>query len=234
MRHLFFYPFTAYAFAPFETSRYICGLSNPPSRMKLLKIYPTSVNRLFIDEAAEALGRGDCVVIPTDSLYAIGCDALDARAIERLCRLKGIDTRKDQLSILCADISMASEYARIDNRAFRYLREYLPGPATFILPAATTLPKVFKGRRTVGIRVSSDPVAGELCKVFGRPILVTTALPSPEEASEPDAVALAYAGRIDLMLDSGSSDAAMPTTVVDLTDSSTPVVVREGLTDFQP
>ncbi|MDE6378523.1 MAG: threonylcarbamoyl-AMP synthase, partial [Duncaniella sp.] len=127
--------------------------------MKTLRMYPTSLNDKFLDEAVEALERGELIVYPTDSLYALGCDALNNNAIERLCRIKGIDPKKQSLSVVCASLSMASEYARIDNEAFRILRANLPGPFTFILPAATTLPKVFKGRRTVGIRIPDNPIA---------------------------------------------------------------------------
>lgn len=202
--------------------------------MEILRIYPTSINERFIAEAATALGQGQNVVFPTDSMYAVGCDALDNRAVERLCRLKGTDPRKDLLSVMCADISTASEYARIDNRAFRYLREYLPGAVTFILPAASTLPKIFKGRRTVGIRVSANPIAEALCKAFGRPIAVTSARAAdPSLSGEPEALAPEYARAAAILLDGGSI-IAEPSTIVDLTDSSDPTVVREGAITFEP
>lgn len=204
--------------------------------MKLLKIYPSSVNERFIAEACDALDNGNTIIYPTDSLYALGCDALSSRAIEQMCRIRDIDPRKDQLSIMCADLSMAAEYARIDNRAFRYLREYLPGPFTFILPAATTLPKAFKGRHTVGIRISSNPIAVALANRFGRPIMVSTArMPGndAEPSGEPEEIALEFAGTVDLMIDGGSI-IPIASTVVDITDSSDPKVVREGAIEFLP
>ncbi|MDE6358670.1 MAG: Sua5/YciO/YrdC/YwlC family protein, partial [Duncaniella sp.] len=111
--------------------------------MKQLKMYPTSLNDRYLDEAVECLEQGGVIIYPTDTLYALGCDALNNGAIERLCKIKGVDPRKQTLSVVCSGISMASEYARVDNEAFRILRRNLPGPFTFILPASTTLPKIF-------------------------------------------------------------------------------------------
>ena len=122
--------------------------------MKTLRMYPSSLNDRYLDEAADTLLKGGIIIYPTDTLYALGCDALNNGAIERLCKVKGMNPQKQTLSIICDGLSMASEYARIDNEAFRILRANLPGPFTFILPASTTLPKVFKGRRTVGDRKS--------------------------------------------------------------------------------
>ena len=202
--------------------------------MKMLRIYPSSINERFIGEAVDALREGSPIIYPTDSVYAIGCDALNNGAIERLCSLHNIDPRKHTLSVVCSDISQASTYARIDNRAFALLKTYLPGPVTFILPAATTLPKVFKGRKTVGIRVPSNPIAPSLAEALGNPLLSMSAKLAdgePSDASEPDPVALAYANEVDLMIDGGGCGNGL-TTVVDLTDSSNPVVIRKGLVEI--
>ena len=121
--------------------------------MKSLRIYPSSVNSRYIAEAVDMLRKGELIIYPTDTLYAIACSALNQGAIEKLCRFKNIDSKKQTLSIVCADISQASEYARIDNIAYKLLRTHCPGAYTFILPAATTLPKAFKGRHTVGVRI---------------------------------------------------------------------------------
>ncbi|MCM1109732.1 MAG: L-threonylcarbamoyladenylate synthase [Clostridium sp.] len=200
--------------------------------MKILKIYPTSVNDRFIAEAVEALRDGQVVVYPTDSLYALGCSALDKKAIERLARVKDIASKKESLSIICSGISEASEYARIDNAAFRMLKQYLPGAVTFLLPAALTLPKIFRERRTVGIRIPASPVALALAEALGNPLL-TTSVPLPaEEASDPDAVSLTFAATVPLMIDGGHTP-GVPTTVVDLSDSSSPSIVREGAADVE-
>ncbi len=127
--------------------------------MKTLRMYPSSLNDRYLDEVADTLQNGGIIIYPTDTLYALGCDALNNGAIERLCKVKGMNPQKQTLSIICDGLSMASEYARIDNEAFRILRTNLPGPFTFILPASTTLPKVFKGRRTAGVRVPDNAIA---------------------------------------------------------------------------
>lgn len=201
--------------------------------MKILRIYPTSVNDRFMDEAAEMLRDGQPVIVPTDSIYAIACDAMDNQRVERLCALKGINPRKENLSVICSDISMASEYAMIDNRAFALMKRYLPGPVTFILPASTKLPKVFKGRRTVGIRIPDSPIATDLIRRLGRPLMVTSVDLPEEIIGEPEEIALRYASAVPLMLDGGSGG-SVPSTVVDLTDSSDPKVIRHGKTVFEP
>ena len=156
--------------------------------MKTLKIYPTSINQRFIDEAVETMRDGDIIIYPTDTLYALGCDALNQRAIERLCHLKGIDTRRNTLSIVCADMSQAAGYARIDNRAFEVMKRHLPGPFTFILPPSHDLPKVFKGRKEVGIRIPDNPIARALAETLGHPIMTTSVAASPydDTAQQPE------------------------------------------------
>lgn len=202
--------------------------------MKLLKIYPDNINDRHIAEVVEALRGGGIVIYPTDSLYAIGCDALNNSAIERICRLKGINPAKENLSVVCADISQASEYARIDNRAFSLLKRYLPGACTFLLPAATTLPKVFKGRKTVGVRIPDNAIARRLAEALGNPVLSTSIkwdCDAPDEGRDPESIALNYSGTVDCMIDGGEG-ALIPSTVVDCTDSSAPVVTRDGAVRF--
>lgn len=199
--------------------------------MKILRIYPTSINERHIQEAVEALREGHLIIYPTDTLYAMACSALDQGAIERLCKLKGINPQKESLSIVCADISQASEYARIDNKAFRILRDNLPGPFTFILPSSTSLPKVFKGRKTVGVRVPANNISTALAAELGNPLLTTSVQPDEDNTqmsvSNPDCVALDYAGLVDLMIDGGDVP-GIPSTIVDITDSSSPEIIREG------
>ena len=202
--------------------------------MQILKFYPGQVNERNVAQAAEALRDGHIIVYPTDTLYALGCDALNQRAIERLCRLKGLNPDKNLLSVVCSDISQAAEYARIDNRAFRMLKEYLPGPFTFILPASTRLPKVFKGRKTVGVRIPDCDVARALAAALGNPLLTASVnldADSPEDATEPDALAMRYGSDAAMLLDGGAGSAE-PSTIVDLLDSSAPEVVRLGAGDF--
>lgn len=204
--------------------------------MKILRVHPTSIDERAIADAVGALQRGEIIVYPTDSVYALGCDALNNRAIERLCRLKGINPERNMLSIVCDGLSQAATYAKIDNRAFAMLRQYLPGAVTFVLPAATTLPKVFKGRKQVGIRIPDSPVALRLAEALGNPLMTTSISVAPEieDAGEMDVEALeGVFGRtpeITLAIDAGPSGLRY-TTVVDLTDSTAPAIIREGIVD---
>lgn len=196
--------------------------------MEILQFFGDTVNDRHIARAARVLDEGGIIIFPTDTLYALGCDALDNRAIQRLCAVKGINPDKQLLSIVCDGISMASDYARIDNHAFRMLKDHLPGPFTFILPGSTRLPKVFKGRRNVGVRIPANGVATALATALGRPILATSvAIDDDAEAVEPESIAMHYADRADLLLDAGPGG-IIPSTVVDLTDSTAPAILRPG------
>ncbi len=203
--------------------------------MKTLKFYSTSINDRYLDEVVATLQRGGIVLCPTDTLYALTCDALNQGAIERLCAMKGINPSKQSLSVICDGISQASEYARIDNNAFRQLRDHTPGAYTFVLPAATVLPKAFKGRHTVGVRIPDNPIARAIATRMGRPVL-TTSIPSDglsdEEITMPEDIALRYENsQVDMMADGGVGG-TVPSTIVDLTDSSDPVILRQGMAEF--
>lgn len=196
--------------------------------MRTLKMYPTSINTQYIDTLVDALRDGAVIILPTDTRYAIACDALNNRAIERVCRLKDIDPRKHPLSIVCADISQASEYALIDNRAFKILRDNLPGPHTYILPASPRLPKAFKGRRQVGVRIPANEIALALARELGNPIMTTTVTwPGTDDADTlmPAAIADALGHAVDHIIDAGDSDGTL-SSVTDLTDSANPLPLR--------
>lgn len=195
-----------------------------------LKMYPTSINMRHVELAVDALRRGDTIIYPTDTLYALGCDALQQRAVERICRIKGINPDKTNLSVICADLSQASRYARIDNNAYRLIHRHLPGPFTFILPAASTLPKAFKGRKTVGLRIPDNPITLAIARALDGPILTTSAdADTPGEETDAEALALRYRDSASLIIDGGDCGSAMqPSTIVDLTDSSSPQIIRQG------
>ena len=203
--------------------------------MRLYTSYGSSADRRAIDEAINALREGKLIIYPTDTLYAIGCDGLNNRAIERLCSLKGINPDKNLLSVVCAEISDAAQYARIDNRAFRLLKENLPGPFTFVLPASTQLPKAFKGRKTVGIRIPDNVFARELAREFGNPILTSSVSLEDEDIDITSAEALAdhysYVQDIAMTIDGGEGKTE-GSTVVDCTNSNEPEIIRQGLGDI--
>ena len=202
--------------------------------MKILTIYPNSVNQRHIDDAVEALRRGEIIVYPTDTFYALGADALNNRAVERLCRLKGINPDKNLLSVVCSCLSQAAEYARIDNRAFRLMKENLPGAFTFILPASSSLPKVFKSRKTVGVRVPDNAIARALAESLGNPVM-SASVPLGDsddalaEASDPRALGLRYSGtpEVTLVIDGGDGGTE-GSTIIDCLDSSAPEIIRQG------
>ena len=200
--------------------------------MKTLKMYGSAINERFIDDAVEALRDGLIIIYPTDSLYAIGCDALNNRAVEKICRLKGIDPRKQHLAITCADLSQAAGYARISNSAYDVLRRTLPGAFTFILPASTSLPKVFKGRKEVGVRVPDDAIARRLAEALGNPLLTTSIdlTDIDEDAAEVATMEIAekYSGEVAITIDAGTRG-TVGSTIVDLNDPTDPQILRQGL-----
>lgn len=145
-------------------------------------------------------------------------------------QVKRVKSSKEHLSIICHDISQASDYARIDNRAYQLLRESLPGAFTFILPASSSLPKAFKGRKTVGIRIPDNAIALEIASRLGNPIMTTSIEwdeDAPEEACDPQSIAMRYENDVDIIIDGGQGD-TIPSTVIDCTDSSNPELIREG------
>ncbi len=202
--------------------------------MKHLKFYDGSINSRHVDDAVRILRDGGVIIYPTGTLYALGCDALNVKAVDRLCRLKGINPDRQLLSIVCSSLSQAAEYARIDNRAFRMLREYLPGPFTFILPASNSLPKVFRGRKSVGVRIPECEVATALAESLGNPLLSTSVEVDPDEpesACLPESLGLKYQHDADLLVDAGDGTLDL-TTIVDCLDSSSPELLRQGAGQF--
>lgn len=193
-------------------------------------MYATSINERYIDEIVERLRRGDIIIFPTDTLYAVGCDALNNRAVERVCRLKGINPDKQRLAIVCADISQASEFARVENDAFKIMKANLPGPFTFILPGSTKLARAFKGRREVGVRIPDNAIARRLVEELGNPLMSSSISwedADPEELILPENIGLRYDGQVDLFIDGGEGSAT-PSAIVDINDPSEPIILREG------
>ena len=137
----------------------------------LVRIYPENPNQKEIDKVVKVLQDGGLVVYPTDTVYAIGCDALNVRAVEKICQMKGVNPQKSNLSIICYDLSNLSEYAKVSNAAFKLMKKHLPGPFTFILPTSSELPKIYKNRKEVGIRVPDNNITRTLVQSLGNPIL---------------------------------------------------------------
>lgn len=202
----------------------------------IVKLYAQNNDPATIQHIVRVLEDGGVVAYPTDSTYALGCSCLKERAVERICRIKGLDPEHHPLSIVCADLSHISQFAKVDNMAFRLLKQYLPGPFTFILPPSRQLPRIFRHRRQVGIRIPAHPLVRQLCEALGHPILSTTVPWSEgdeqEYLTDPSLIDERWGDKLDLVIDAGIGG-TQPSTVVDCTDSSQPVVVRQGLGVFE-
>ncbi|MCD7977468.1 MAG: threonylcarbamoyl-AMP synthase [Tannerellaceae bacterium] len=195
----------------------------------LLKIYPENPNRKEIDKVVEVLREGGLVIYPTDTIYAIGCDALNVRAVEKICQIKGINPQKSNLSIICSDLSNLSEYAKVSNAAFKLMRKNLPGPFTFILPTSSQLPKIYKNRKEVGIRVPDNLIVRELVQELGNPLLTTSVHDDDEileYITDPELIYEKYAHLVDLVIDGGYGGLE-PSTVVDCTTDDFEII-RQG------
>jgi tRNA threonylcarbamoyl adenosine modification protein (Sua5/YciO/YrdC/YwlC family) len=201
----------------------------------LIKIYPENPNAKEINKVVKILQDGGLVIYPTDTLYAIGCDALNVHAVEKICRIRGVDPQKCRLSIICANLSNISDYVKIDNTAFRLLKQFLPGPYTFILPTVhgSKLPRPFKNRREIGIRIPGNTIACELARSLGNPLL-TMSVPYDEDESEyatdPELIYEKYKNQVDTVIDGGFGGTE-GSTVVDCTADEI-TLVRQGKGSF--
>ena len=196
----------------------------------IIKLYEKNNNPKDLARIIEVLEEGGIIIYPTDTMYAIGCHALKERAIERICRLKGLDPRKNNLSIICYDMSNISEYAKVDNNTFKLMKRNLPGAFTFILNAGNRLPKIFKNRKEVGIRIPNHNAIREICQLLDAPILTTT-LPLEdgediEYITTPELIAEKFDNEVDLILDGGIGGTE-PSTIVNCTEGEAEII-RQG------
>ena len=196
----------------------------------LLKIYSENPSRREIEKVIDALRDGHLVIYPTDTIYALGCDALNVRAVERICEIKGINPQKSNLSIICNDLSNISEYAKVDTPTFKLMRRNLPGPFTFILPTTSSLPKIYKNKKTVGIRVPDNNIIREIVSQLGNPILSTTIKEEDEYEAEyctnPELIHEKWGDIAEIVIDGGFGETE-PSTVVDCTGDE-PEIIRQG------
>ena len=196
----------------------------------LIKLYSKNNSIDTLQNIADTLNDGGIIIYPTDTMYAIGCHALKERPIERICKLKKIDPRKHHLSIICYDLSNISEYAKVSNTTFKLMKRNLPGPFTFILKADSRLPKIFRNRKEVGIRVPDNDIIREICRMIDAPILSTT-LPlddgeDPEYVTDPELIYEKFGNDTDIVIDGGIGGLD-PSTVVNCCEDE-PGIVRQG------
>ena len=195
----------------------------------LIKIYPENPNPKEVGKVVATLRDGGLVVYPTDTVYAIGCDALNVRAVERICRIKGVNPQKSNLSIICYDLSNISEYAKVSNAAFKLMKKNLPGPFTFILPTSSELPKIYKNRKEVGIRVPDNNIVRTLVQELGNPLLTMSVHDADEiieYSTDPELIEEKYGNQVDIVIDGGYGGLEGSTVVDCTTDDFT--VVRQG------
>jgi len=197
---------------------------------EFIKIYKENPNTKEIHKIVKILQNGGLIIYPTDTVYGLGCDFTNTKALEKIARIKGVKLEKSNFSFICNDLSHLSDYVKqIDTPTYKILKRALPGPYTFILPGSTTLPKVFKKKKTVGIRVPDNAIARTLVETLGNPIISTSIRDDDdviEYTTDPELIYEKWRDIVDVVIDGGYGDNEA-STVIDLTDSEA-VVIREG------
>ncbi len=202
---------------------------------EFIRIYEENPNPREIEKVVRILRSGGLIIYPTDTVYGLGCDITNIKALERVARIKEVKLEKANFSFVCHDLSNLSDYVKqIDTSVFKILKRALPGPYTFILPGSKTLPNPFKKKKTVGIRVPDNNIALEIVKQLGNPIISTSIRDEDEVleyTTDPELILEKWDNLVDLVIDGGygGNEAS---TVIDLSED-TPIVVREGKGDLE-
>lgn len=201
---------------------------------ELIRLYEENPNPKEVKKVVDVLRQGGLVIYPTDTVYGLGCDITNSRALERLARIKGVKLQKANWSFICEDLSNLSDYVRqIDTQTFKILKRALPGPYTFILPGNNNLPKDFKKKKTVGIRIPDNAIARALVSGLGRPIVSTSIRDEDdvlEYTTDPELIFEKWEKLVDVVVDGGYGD-NVASTVIDLSGAQ-PEVIREGKGDL--
>jgi len=197
---------------------------------QFIKIYEDNPNESAIKKVVEVLKNGGLIIYPTDTVYGLGCDITNLKALEKVAKIKGIKLEKANLSFICYDLSHISDYVKqIDTSTFKLLKRALPGAYTFILPGNNDLPKVFKNKKTVGIRVPDNSIIRAIVKELGNPI-ISTSIHDDDEiveySTDPELIFEKWQNLVDVVIDGGYGD-NIPSTIIDLSGHE-PEVIREG------
>ncbi|MDD2821834.1 MAG: L-threonylcarbamoyladenylate synthase [Flavobacterium sp.] len=197
---------------------------------QFIKIYEDKPNEAAIAKVVKVLKDGGLVIYPTDTVYGLGCDITNTKALERIAKIKGVKLDKANFSFICHDLSNLSDYVKqIDTATFKILKRALPGPYTFILPGNNNLPKEFKKKTTVGIRVPDNSIALEIVRQLGNPIVSTSIRDEDdviEYTTDPELIFEKWQNQVDMVIDGGYGD-NMGSTIIDLSGDE-PIVIREG------
>jgi tRNA threonylcarbamoyl adenosine modification protein (Sua5/YciO/YrdC/YwlC family) len=195
----------------------------------LLHLHPQNPQERLLRQIAECLKDGGIIIYPTDTIYGLGCDIYQPKAIERICKIKNVDPQKAQMSFICRDLSHLSDYTKsIDTPLYRVLKNHLPGPYTFILPASKEVPKILKSKKdTIGLRVPGNVICNAIVETLGNPIL-STSLPGEmvEEYTDPEIIYDTFGKLVDYVVDGGPGG-IVPSTVIDCTSGEW-IVTRQG------
>jgi tRNA threonylcarbamoyl adenosine modification protein (Sua5/YciO/YrdC/YwlC family) len=195
-----------------------------------VKVYDLNPNATEINKIVGILKKGGLIIYPTDTVYGLGCDITNAKAVEKIARIKGIKVDKSNFSFICNDLSHLSDYVKqIDTPTYKLLKRALPGPYTFILPGSKSLPKVFKKKKTVGIRIPNNNIVRAIVKALGNPIISTSIHDEDdviEYTTDPELIFEKWEHLVDGVIDGGFGG-NLASTIIDLTDA-VPKIIREG------
>jgi tRNA threonylcarbamoyl adenosine modification protein (Sua5/YciO/YrdC/YwlC family) len=195
----------------------------------LIKIHPQDPQPRLVKQVAECLKDGGVIIYPTDTIYGLGCDINQQKAVERICKIKHVDPQKAQLSFICRDLSHLSDYTKsIDTPLYRMLKSYLPGPYTFILPASKQVPKILQSKKsTIGLRVPDNNICRHILDELGHPIL-SASLPGEmvEEYTDPEVISEKFGDAVDFIIDGGIGG-MIPSTIIDCTGMEW-IITRQG------
>ncbi|MDX1828308.1 MAG: L-threonylcarbamoyladenylate synthase [Lutibacter sp.] len=201
---------------------------------ELIKIYEENPNEKAIDKVVSILKKGGLIIYPTDTVYGVGCDITNTKAMEKVAKIKGVKLDKANFSFICNNLSNLSDYVRqIDTPTYKILKKAFPGPFTFVLPGNTNLPKSFKNKKTVGIRIPNNNIIRALIEKLGNPIVSTSIYDEDdllEYTTDPELIFEKWQNKVDIVIDGGFGG-NIPSTVIDLSDGKFEIL-REGKGDF--